>query len=82
MHPRGKICTTRCAVVCCSTNVLLKGVWSGHSSHSLPDPAHHNTSITTMKLDITEGTYVNKKDKDFVDYLVKCGMYYVGLINL
>ena len=26
-----------------------------------------------MKFDITEGTYVNKKDKDFVEYLVKCG---------
>ena len=26
-----------------------------------------------MKFDITEGTYVNKKDKAFVDYLVKCG---------
>ena len=30
---------------------------------------------TTMKFDITEGTYVNKKDKAFVDYLVKCGKW-------
>ena len=30
---------------------------------------------TTMKFDITEGTYVNKKDKEFVEYLVKCGRW-------
>ena len=28
-----------------------------------------------MKFDITEGTYVNRKDKDFVEYLVKCGRW-------
>ena len=28
-----------------------------------------------MKFDITEGTYVNKKEKDFVEYLVKCGRW-------
>ena len=66
------------------TILLIEALWSGHSPQSLSDPApllashshslsaHHNIS-TNMKLDITEGTYVNKKDKDFLDYLVKCG---------
>ena len=27
-----------------------------------------------MKCNIIEGTYVNKKNKDFADFMIKCGM--------
>ena len=40
------------------------------SSLSLsPTPSSPN-----MKCNIIEGTYVNKKDKDYADFMIKCGM--------
>ena len=35
-----------------------------------------------MKCDIKEGTYVNKKGKDFMDFMIKCGKFNVYTVGI